>query len=169
MDEQEHGFDQIVPTVEQSRRFLLLLWPMLRYGSLQDLEGNSPIAIGPAANMDNGPDMFWGVPHFVPGYELYTSVNGQPNTPIATIAEFKQRLVIESELYMVVDAAVQVETIQDPLHEEPLTIKLKYTLALSTHPGGAIQKIVSIHVQVMTRNLIGSEMHFSVAKIYLFP
>ena len=166
MDEQEHGFDQVVPTTEQSWRFLIILWPVLRYGSLQDLEGNSPI--GPAANMDNGPDVFWGVPHFVPGFELYISVNGQPNTSIATIAEFKQRLVIESELYTVVDASFQVETIQDSFHEGPLTITLMYILSLSTYPEGAIQKIVFIFVQVMTRILNGSEIHFSVAKIYLY-
>ena len=166
MDEQEHGFDQVVPTADQSWRFLLLLWRVLRYGSLQELEGNS--LIGPAANMDNGPDVFWGVPHFVPGFELYTSVNGQPNTPIATIAEFKQRLVIEIEFYTVVNSAIQVDTIQDPFHEDPLTIKLRYFFALSTHPGGAIQKIVFILIQVMTRNLNGSEIHFSVEQIYLY-
>ena len=162
MDEQEHGFDKIVPTAAQSWRFLLILWPELLYGSLQDLEGNSPI--GPAANMDNGPDVFWGVPHFVPGFELYTSVNGQPNTPIATMAEFKQRQVIENELYTVVDAAGNF----DAFHDDHLTIMLKYILWLSNHPGdGEIKKFVVILIQVMTRNLNGSEIHFSVAKIYI--
>ena len=162
MDEPEHGFDKVVPTVAQSLRFLLILWPELLYGSLQGLEDNSPI--GPAANMDNGPDVFWGVPHFVPGFELYTSVNGQPNTPIATMAEFKQRLVTENELYTVVYAAGHVNA----FHADPLTIKLYYVLSLSTHPeDGEIQKIVFIFVQVMTRILNGSEIHFSVAKIYI--
>ena len=161
MDEQEPGFDKVVPTAPQSWRFLLILWPELLYGSLQDLEGNLPI--GPAANMDNGPDVFWGVPHFVPGFELYTSVYGQPTTPVATIAEFKQRLVTENELYTVVEAAGHV----DAFHADPLTIRLYYVLLLSTHPeDGEIQKIVFIIVEVMTRNLNGSEIHFSVAKIY---
>ena len=151
-----------MPTAPQSWRFLLILWPELLYGSLQDLEGNLPI--GPAANMDNGPDVFWGVPHFVPGFKLYTSVNGQPNTPIATMAEFKQRQVIENELYTVVDAAGHF----DAYHDHHLTTKLKYMLALSTNPGdGGIHKIAMILVEVMTRILNGSEIHFSVAKIYI--
>ena len=151
MDQQEHGFDQIVPTAQQSFRFLVLLWRALRHGSLEGLEENSPI--GPAPSMGNhGPDVFWGVPRFVPGFELYTTVNGQPNMPIAAIAEFKQRLVNECEFpYTVVefDGGIQVETIQDPLHRDRLIIHLIYILNLSTHPGAAIQKTLFVRVQVL--------------------
>ena len=157
------GFDQIVPTTEESCRFFSLLWRKLRYGTLQDLEGNSPI--GPAANMGNGPDVFWGVPNFVHGFELYTKVNGQPNTPIATIAEFKQRLVAESEGCNAAQWVGKVDTNEHPFHG--LIIHLKYILNLSTHLGAAIQKTVYVRVQAKTLILNGSELHISVAKIYL--
>ena len=164
MDEQEHGFDQIVPTAEQSFRFVTLLWRALRYGSLQDVDGNSPI--GPATNVGNDPDVFWGVPRFVPGFILRTMARGLPIVTSATIAEFQQRLVGESEGYFVVDGDSQIETIQDPSHRT--IIYLKCILQLSTQPEGAIQRSVYIFSRVKTRNLNGSEIHFSVERIFLY-
>ena len=156
-----NGFNHIVPTQEEAVSLIHILYSSLYEDSLQELEGDSPI--GQALGLDNGSEVFWGVPRFSPGFQAWEFHNGQPLHLFQTMAELQDRLIATSAGLVPHVYPVIVET---DLPEDNETIHLRFWIRLTKHGVGTLC-VAFLYLQVRAQLTNVTEIHFSLSKVFI--
>eukprot|EP00117_Sycon_ciliatum_P012675 scpid83325/ scgid13652/ len=163
MAENGNGFHQIlVPTREQANMFIRLFWESITQGTLEDLEADA--SIGPAANAGHGPDVFWGVPRFNPGFRVYSYLGGPVAAIFGTVAQLKQIFQTQAAGLTLNQLFSNVEAEQHPFHEDHLIIYMDSELTFAP-PGAGHQNEAYLRFEVLSRVLNERELHFSLVQI----
>ena len=160
-------FDNTLPNSEQAGMFAALFLNSLRTVSLQYLEGSAPL--GTLEKLVSAPNVFWGVPRFLPGFSVTIDVPGDLDNPFVnhhvyfTMAEVKQLFKAQAEGLDLqpTPGLVEVDPHPDGNGVYSMVISLKCNLTFYS-PEADDEVFAFVHFDVMTRQLNDSELHISV-------
>ena len=167
MSEHPIFFDNTLPNSEQAGMFAALFWYSLRDVSLQDLEGAAPL--GTLVQLVSAPNVFWGVPRFLPGFSVTLDVPGDLNNPPVsnhvcfTMAEVKESFQTRTAGLDLqpTPGLVEVDPLPDRDGVYSMVISLKCDLTFYS-PDTDAEVFAFVHFGVMTRQINDSGLHISV-------
>ena len=167
MEEHPNFFDNTYPNSEQAGMFAVLFCNSLRYISLQVLEGTAPL--GTLVQLVSAPNVFWGVPRFLPGFSVTLDVPGSLENPLVkhyecfTMAEVKELFQAQTAGFDLKPTPDLVEVDSRPDGNGVYSMVMSLTCNLTFYsPEADDEEIAFVHFGVMTRQLNDSGLHISV-------
>eukprot|EP00117_Sycon_ciliatum_P020352 scpid105108/ scgid18156/ len=162
--------DRCAPTHEQAIIFVKLLWDSLMTLSAEDLEGDRPLGPAPSRS-GHCADVFWGAPHFLPGFKIYFSNISQPaaRIHIRTVAELKQHLAAKMEGYTRVyseTGMLSSYSLQPSLALSEIDIRSKLVFQLPGDENSPVQ-IGDMSAKVTSREMPDSCLHICVSELHV--